>query len=126
MSTRVLSAPRPRFRQQRYLPKMEELASRERSRTHLRGRGLLTVPPEPYSGPREFALSTDTALRASGAAPRPQDVFWIRRDEELLAPYGGFHIYWRGHEIGRTLSWPDLEVCRRLRRTSHIHPTEES
>lgn len=104
--------PRQRGAYRRWLPKMEELRTVERVN---HGRSILTVPPEPYAGPREFVLSGADALGARGSVAQ-RDVFRVRRDEHVCRPYGGFRIYHRDREIGRSLSWPDYDACRRIRR----------
>lgn len=94
--------------------KMQELLSRPLDRRPA-SLGLMETPP-PYSGPMEFALSGPMRAGSNQVA----QVFWIRRDESLFRPYGGFRVSWQGREIGRTLSFPCYEDCRRLRRIGKL------
>lgn len=76
-------------------------------------------PVPPYSGPKQFELyhpfvaeQLKAGVQLLGRPPVP---FIVKRDEHLFLPYGGFRVEWRGHEVGRHLSYPDYGVCRRLR-----------
>jgi hypothetical protein len=46
---------------------------------------------------------------------RPPVPFVVHRDEALFRPFGGFRVYWRDLEVGRTLSYPTYDDCKRLR-----------
>jgi hypothetical protein len=85
--------------------------------------------PAPYAGPKQFEIyhpAVQERLDGGHLRGRPPTPFVVRRDEHLVAPFGGFRVYWRDVEVGRTLSFPTFEDCRRLRETRrYTAPREE-
>lgn len=81
------------------------------------------VPP--YSGPKQFELYHPSVVEQLQAGAtlrgRPPVAFVVTRNERLFLPYGGFHVSWRGVEVGRHLSYPDYSACRRLREHARAH-----
>lgn len=74
---------------------------------------------QPYCGPHRFNLYHPTVQDQLAAGTqlkgRPPTPFVVQRDESLIRPFGGFRVRWRDIEVGRTLSWPTYEDCKRLR-----------
>lgn len=84
---------------------------------------------EPYAGPKTFevyhphvAAQLAAGVQLKGRPPVP---FLVRRDEALMLPFGGFRVYWRDIEVGRQLSWPEYDACRRLREWRRYEATPE-
>lgn len=99
---------------------------RIRTRERLKGDYQRTVSnvgvytrPGPYDGPKVFQVYAPLVQQQLAAGVplkgRPPVPFIVTRDEALIRPFGGFRVRWRDIEVGRMLSWPTYEDCRRLR-----------
>jgi len=96
-------------------------AARRFSR-HVFNTGIHSAPA-PYAGPKQFNLyhpAVHERLSGGQLRGRPPLPFVVKRDEHLVAPFGGFRVYWRDLEVGRTLSFPTFEDCRRLREAQRV------